>query len=96
MMMQVQSLASLSESGIQSCQELWCRSQTGSNPMLLWLWYWLATAAAIQPLSLGTSICHGCGPKKQKAMDCEFHTLSFVVLGLGLCTPSFSSTRWVW
>ena len=35
---------------------------------LAWLWLWcgLADVALIGPPSLGTSICHGCSPKKQK------------------------------
>ena len=37
----------------------------GSGLSLLWLWLWLAVVAPIFP-SLETSICHGCGPKKQK------------------------------
>ena len=49
MRMQAQSLALLSGLGIQCCCELCCR---------------LAATALIQPLSLGTSICHGYGPKK--------------------------------
>ena len=36
----------------------------GSDPVFWWLWHRLAAAAPIQPL--GTSICHGCGPKKKK------------------------------
>ena len=38
-----------------------------SDLVLLWLclWLWLGAAAPIGP-SLGTSICHGCGPTKKK------------------------------
>ena len=36
------------------------------HPTLLWLWYSPAAVALIRPLSLGTSICGGCGPKKTK------------------------------
>ena len=35
------------------------------NLALLWLLCRLAAAAPIQPLSLGTSICLRCGPKRQ-------------------------------
>ena len=35
---------------IQHCRELWCRSQTGSDLALLWLWPRTAGAAPIQPL----------------------------------------------
>ena len=62
----VQSLALLSELKIWCCHELWCRSQS-----------WLGSGVAVtvaqvnscssnQTPSLGTSICHGCGPKKTK------------------------------
>ena len=34
--------------------------------LALWLWLWLAAEALIHPLSLGTSICCRCGPKKKK------------------------------
>ena len=38
----------------------------GSDPALPWLWLWGAAAAPVPTPSLGTSICHRCGPKKQK------------------------------
>ena len=33
--------------------------------VLLWLWCRSVAAALLQPLGLGNSICHRCGPKKQ-------------------------------
>ena len=75
MRMRVQSLASLNVLRIWHCCELGCRSQMrlgfciavswgvghrcGLDSALLWLWYRPAP-------SLGTSICHRCGPKKTK------------------------------
>ena len=50
MKMQARSLALLSGSGMQHCRELWCRSQTHSDPMWLWLRCRLAAAALIPPL----------------------------------------------
>ena len=41
----------------------------GLDAVLLWLWYRLAAVAPILPPSLGTSICHGWGPKKQKKKE---------------------------
>ena len=38
----------------------------GSDLALLWLWCRPAATAPIQPLALGTSICHGSGPRKGK------------------------------
>ena len=61
MRMRVPSLASLSGSGVRCCHELWCRSRS-----------WCccgcgvgrSCSSGLTP-SLGTSIRHGCGPKKQ-------------------------------
>ena len=47
MRMQIQSLALLSEPGIQSCYKVGCRCS--SDPVSLWLWCRLAAVAAIQP-----------------------------------------------
>jgi len=64
--LRVPSLASLSGLRIQCCCELWCRSQ-----MRLILDDAVAVVEACSyssywTPSLGTSICHKCGPKKQK------------------------------
>ena len=64
----VQSLASLSGLKIWHCRELWHKSQ---------MWRRSGVAVAVVKAdsysyssdsipSLGTSICHGCSPKKQK------------------------------
>ena len=66
MRMWVRSLASLSWLRIQHCHELWCRLQ-------MWLRSGVAVAVALAcsyssdliPI-LGTSISHGCGPKKKR------------------------------
>ena len=66
MRLQVRSLALLSGLKIRCCHELWCRSQTR-------LGSWVAVALAqtdnyssdLTP-SLGTSICHVCGPRKDR------------------------------
>ena len=42
-----------------------CRG--GSDPV--WLWRRLAAAAPNLTPSLGTSICHGCSPKKTKKKE---------------------------
>ena len=57
-------MALLSESGIQCCHELWYRLQMGSGIAVV-----VAQASSCSSdstPSLGTSMCHGCGPKKQK------------------------------
>ena len=38
----------------------------GSDPALLWLWYRAGSYSSDSTPSLGTSICLGFGPKKQK------------------------------
>ena len=38
----------------------------GSDPALPWLWCRPAAVALIRPPNLGTSICRGCSPKKDK------------------------------
>ena len=40
-----------------------------SDPMLLWLWCRLVANSSNCTPSLGTSICHGCGPKKTKKVS---------------------------
>ena len=38
----------------------------GSNPMSLWLWCRPGSYSSISTPSLGSSICHGCGPRRAK------------------------------
>ena len=75
MRMWVQSLASLSGLRIQCCHKLQCRLQMqlrcSSDVVLPWLGCRPATAAPIRPLAPGTSIYHGCNPKKKKRMLSE-------------------------
>ena len=46
-----------------SCDDAGCRH--GSDPKMLWLWRRLALFSSELTLSLGTSICSRCSPKKQ-------------------------------
>ena len=72
MSMRVRSLALLSGSGIHCCCIVGHRS--GLDPSLLWLWQRLAAIyGSDSTLSLGTSICLRCSPKKQKK---NFHLFS--------------------
>ena len=66
MKMWVRSLASLSGSGIQRCCELWCRSQTQLGSHIAVAAMWASGYSSDVTPHLGTSICCGCGPKKQK------------------------------
>ena len=64
--LRVPSLVSLSGLRIQRCHELWCRSQTRLRSGIAVATAWADSYSSNQTLSLGTSICHGCGPKKKK------------------------------
>ena len=64
--MQVWSLASLSGSGIWRCPELWCRSQTWLGSCVAVVVVQASSCSSNLTPSLGTSICWGCGPEKQK------------------------------
>ena len=67
--MQVLSLALFNGSRIQCCHELWCRSQTGLDLVLLWLWYRPAARAPIRPLAWELPYAVGVvlkRPKKKK------------------------------
>ena len=49
--------------GIWCCREPGCRSQSGWDPALLWLW---CSCGFDLTSSLGASTCRRCGPKKKK------------------------------
>ena len=66
----------LSELRIQCCHKLWCRLQM-----------WLGSVGRSSDLtpSLGTSMWHGCGPKKEEKKKCkgengETQRLVFLIL----------------
>ena len=64
MRMRVSSLALLGESGIRHCHELWCRVQTQLGSRIAVAVVQAGSYSLDSTPSLGTSICHGCGPKK--------------------------------
>ena len=66
MRMQVGSLASLNGLRIQHCCELWCRSQTISDPKLLWLCCRPAAVAPIDPLAWELPYAPCVAQKKKK------------------------------
>ena len=66
MRMRVQSLASLSRSGIRHCHELQCRSQRQLRSGVAVAVVSAGSCSSDWTPSLGTSICCTCGPKKQK------------------------------
>ena len=71
MRMWVRSLVSLSGLRIQCCCELWCRSQTGLDPALLWLWHRLMATAPMGPLAWEPPYATGVALKRQKKRERE-------------------------
>ena len=69
MRMWVLSLISLSELRIQHCHELWCRSQTQLDPVLLWLWCRLVATALIRPLAWKPPSAMGVALKRQRKKE---------------------------
>ena len=66
MRLQDQSLVLLSGLRIRCCCELWCRSQTLLGSGVAVALAQVGSNSSHQTLSLGTSICHGSGPRKGK------------------------------
>ena len=64
--MQVQSLALFSGLRIWCCCELWCRWQSASDLVLLWLWCRPVAAALIWPLVWVLPYAMGVALKRQK------------------------------
>ena len=48
------------------CHELWCRSQTQLRSSIAMAVVWVGSCSSDSTPSLGTSVCHRCGPKKIK------------------------------
>ena len=63
---QVQSLALLSGLRIQCCPQLWCRLQIQLGSCVAVAVVEACNYSSDWTPSLETSICHGCGPKRQK------------------------------
>ena len=75
MRMLLQSLALLSGLRIWCCHELWCRSQTQLDPVLLWLWCRSGATASIRPLAWELPYAAGVALKtKYKYIHMYIHT----------------------
>ena len=72
MRMRIQSLPSFSGLGIRRCHELWCRSQTQLGSHIAVAVAQASRCSWDSTLSLGTSMCHGWGPKKRGLGGREF------------------------
>ena len=70
MRLQIQSLALLSglRVWIPRCRELWCRLQMRLESGVAVAVAQAGSCGFNETPSRGTSICHGCGPKKQNRM----------------------------
>ena len=66
MRLQVQSLASLIRLRILRCHGLWCRLQMWFRSRVAVVVVQASGYSPDSTPSLGTSICHKCGPKKTK------------------------------
>ena len=66
MRLQVRSLASLSALKIWHCRELWCKSQTRLGSGIAMALAQASNCSSDSIPSLGTSICLGCSPRKDK------------------------------
>ena len=78
MRIRVRSLALLNGLRIGRCRELWCRSQMQLGSGVAVLVAQASSCSSYSTLSLGTSICHGCSPKKKKKkilLIISFHCL---------------------
>ena len=62
----VQPLVSLSGLKIRHCHALWCRSQMQLRSSVAMAVVQASSYSSYWTPSLGTFICHGCGPKKKK------------------------------
>ena len=69
MRLRVRFLASLSGLRIWHCCELWDRSQMWLRSGVAVAVVWASSYSSDETPSLGTSICHRCGPKKKKKKE---------------------------
>ena len=65
----VRSLASFSGLRIQHCHELWCRQKTQLRFCVPAAVMQTSSCSSDSTPNLGTSICHGCSPKKNRARE---------------------------
>ena len=69
--LRVRSLALFSGLRIRCCRELWCRWQMrlGSGVAVAVAMVQAGSCSSDETTSLGTSMCHGCGPKRTKKTE---------------------------
>ena len=80
----VRSLVLLSGLRIRLCRELWCKSKSGSDLVLLWLWCSPVATALIGPLAweppyaVGTALKRTKGKRKKKKMGADTQGISLL------------------
>ena len=84
MRMWVHSLASLSGLRIQGCCEPWCRSQTRLGSCVAVAVVQAGSCSSDWTPSLGTSTCHGSGPRKGRKTKKKVHLLEMETVQLDL------------
>ena len=84
MRMEVPSLALLSGSGIWRCGELWCRLQMRLRSGVVVAGVEAGSYSSDSTPSLGTSLCHVCGPKTQKEKKKGNSTGPYLGIGKGI------------
>ena len=91
MRLQVRSLASLSGLRIWYCRELWCSSQMWLGSDVAVTMAQVSSCSSDLPSSLGTSICHGCGPKNEKKKWIQRENRQQYNYSKGLNYPTFNN-----
>ena len=90
MRLRVRSLASLNGLRVQCCHELWCRSQTQLGSHVAVAPAWADSQSSNSTPSLGTSICLGCSPRKDKNKT-KKKKKKYNLRGLPFHTPTITS-----
>ena len=77
MRMQVRSLTSLGGLRIRYCSKLWHSLQMWLGSGIAVAVVWANSCSSNSTPSLGTSICHRCGPRKKKIKKIKIGNMSF-------------------
>ena len=79
---------------IWRCCEPWCRSQMWQGSSVAVAVAYAGSGSSYSTLSLGTSICDTCGPKKKKSKKKKV-TFQETFLPKETCTLSWVTFRWL-
>ena len=93
--LQVWSLASLSELRIWRCCEVWYTLQTWLRSCIAVVVVWAGSCSSDSTPSLGSFICHGCGPKRQKKKERErlfYFPAIYLLIWISICFHIFGAS----